>query len=253
MEKLNTYKKLNIYNGFGIKPTYSWTAAGMDFYIPYLKTDDEKERALKAFEKSYNLTFEEITTLINLISEIGRYSDQYYTSEMIDNNIENILMLYLGLYSYNVKYDTEGSSFVERSENSKVLRFMHDYLRFDKNGRPGILIKKNDTIFINSGIKMALYPNTVGVFFNKSGMGNKGFDVRAQVVDEDYSGYVHLSLAFTKEVPKGQLICCGDKASQMLILDIHHLDLSEIDENSYNEIMKDSKRGDSGFGSTDVK
>ena len=92
------------------------------------------------------------------------------------------------------------------------------------------------------------------MFFNKSGKGNKGFDVRAQVVDEDYTGYVHLSKAYTKDNVMDGIVFCGDKLTQMLILPVIHKDeCEELDETAYNEIMEGSQRGDDGFGSTDKK
>ena len=88
---------------------------------------------------------------------------------------------------------------------------------------------------------------------NKSGKGNAGFDVRAQVVDEDYAGYVHLSVAFTKDSAVNNIVYCGDKLTQMVILPVLHMDPVEVDENAYDEIMKDSARGTDAFGSSDVK
>ena len=45
---------MKIYNSFGIKPTNTYVSAGSDYYIPNIKTEIQQERALKAFEKSYN-------------------------------------------------------------------------------------------------------------------------------------------------------------------------------------------------------
>ena len=135
----------------------------------------------------------------------------------------------------------------------------------------------NDTLFINSGIKIALdtvlsdqvAPNpsnvvnmlrmlgigVAGLYVNKSGMGNKGYDVRACLVDEDYAGYVHLSMAFTKDTEnvKNKNIFCGDKLTQMMLIPVFHTEYQEVGEEEYNKLMEESNRGDDGFGSSDVK
>ena len=44
---------MKFYNAFGIKPTNSFISAGSDYYIPNIITDEQKEKALEAFKKSY--------------------------------------------------------------------------------------------------------------------------------------------------------------------------------------------------------
>ena len=116
-------------------------------------------------------------------------------------------------------------------------------------------MRLNDALFINSGIKIALPHNYAGVYLNKSGKGNAGFDVRAQVVDEDYSGYVHLSQSYSKDLINDgkNIVYCGDKLVQMLILPVLHTTPVEVSLEEYNEIMNGTQRGESGFGSSDVK
>jgi dUTPase len=94
-----------------------------------------------------------------------------------------------------------------------------------------------------------------GLYVNKSGMGNRGFDTRAVLVDEDFSGYVHLSMAYTKEVieDKQNIIYCGDKLTQMMLIPVFHDEYVDTDEENYNKIMEGSLRGANGFGSSDVK
>ena len=94
-----------------------------------------------------------------------------------------------------------------------------------------------------------------GLYVNKSGKGNAGFDVRAQLVDEDYSGYVHLSIAYTKDLFEDgkNVVFVGDKLVQMMLIPVFHTQYEEVNSEEYNKIMSKSKRGDSGFGSSDVK
>ena len=154
--------------------------------------------------------------------------------------------------------------------------FYENYLVWDKNGNVGIKLQLNDTLFINSGIKVALDTtwdnnghdkfNTVkelkdigigvaGLYVNKSGKGNAGFDVRACLVDEDYAGYVHLSQAYTKDLFEDgkNIVFAGDKLTQMMLIPVFHTAYKEVGEYTYNEIMSQSKRGDAGFGSSDIK
>ena len=95
-----------------------------------------------------------------------------------------------------------------------------------------------------------------GLYVNKSGKGNAGWDVRACLVDEDYAGFVHLSQSYTKELIKdGQnIVYCGDKLTQMMLIPVFHDEYVETDsEEEYNRYMIGSQRGDSGFGSQDIK
>ena len=235
---------MKFYNGFGITPTKNFTAAGWDFYVPNI--DELPEEKINKFlsedgiQKSYNISKEQID---NLLLEIDNYKNKEDSeiSKLINNNKYNILHLFLALNS-----NTPIS-------NRNISNFIYEYGMFDKNGHFGISMNLNDTIFINSGIKEALDKNTAGIFFNKSGKGNKGFDVRACVVDEDYSGYVHLSLAYTLSSNNG-IIYVGDKLIQQCILYIVDTsDTSEVSEDEYIELMKNSKRGSKAFGSSDVK
>ena len=231
--------KLYYYNGFGITPTNTYISAGTDFYIPLIKTEEEIAVALKAFEKSYNKTADEIEKLLSDIN--------YWTYKKNKAELVNILHLYLALQSYDIEEE-------ELSVHGNPVRyFVEHYLTYDKNGVPGIIIKKDDTLFINSGIKTNLNLDTCGLYVNKSGMGCKGFDVRAQLIDEDYAGYVHLSLAYTKHTHKLQKVFCGDKVTQMIVFNIRHNEWIPISEDEYNKNMEDSKRGDNAFGSSDIK
>lgn len=231
-----------IFNGFGIKPTKSYSAAGWDFYIPNIDGQDVKkvEMAYEALKKSYKKTDGEINTILsrlqNEVSLIGK-------SDLWDKQYINILHLFLSI---------DGA--IMRTSQNKVNTFAHYYLVFNEAGIPGIKLHCNDHVLINSGIKVSLDTGTAGVFLNKSGKGNKGFDTRAQVVDEDYTGYVHLSQAYTKDNTQDGYIYCGDKLTQMLILPLVVKDeCEELDESTYNTIMADSQRGSDGFGSTDNK
>lgn len=239
-------KDFKIYNGFGIKPTNTYQSAGMDFYVPLIDCTDSvtAKNAFEAFKKSYKKTEEELTSLLKDIREC-------VVSPIFDTHCLNILHLYLAFYDkllWESQITTE-NIYVK----APMYMFMQKYIVFDDNNIPGIKMPLNSTLFINSGIKVALEPGTAGIFLNKSGRGQAGFDVRAQVVDEDYTGYVHLNVAFTKDSDVNNIIYCGDKLTQMIIFPVYHVEPKEISEDEYNNIMKDSARGADGFGSSDIK
>ena len=259
---------MKIYNAFGNTPTNSFVSAGSDYYIPDLDNDVKINRALSAFEKSYKKTTEDIQKLLEYFNIV--LTEQ--KPEIPDDQIPNLIHLFLALYNPTLE-ETKAESMIQA-----VYYFVDDIMVYDKEkDKVGIKLGVNDTLFINSGIKVALDtvlsdivgPNpthavdllrmlgigVAGLYVNKSGMGNKGFDVRACLVEEDYSGYVHLSMAYTKEVLKDKenIVYCGDKLTQMMLIPVFHTKYEEIDEDKYNAIMKNSERGDSGFGSQDVK
>lgn len=226
---------LKIYNGFGITPTNTHVSAGTDYCVPNIDDNNDQmvERALSAFEKSYGQSREDLLEL-----------RQTLIDHHITKNLTNIMHLYLALYS---------AKMADLSKYGCIDYFVKHYLVFDVNGVPGVQLQLNDTLFINSGIKVALPHGYAGVYLNKSGKGNAGFDVRAQVVDEDYTGYVHLSQAFTKDADFKNVVYCGDKLTQMLILPVLHTTPVEVSEAEYMEEMSGSQRGDDGFGSSDIK
>ena len=254
---------MKIYNAFGIKPTNTHVSAGSDYYIPNITTNEQKKLAFEAFKKSYNKTDDELNEIIDIFSK-------YVTDEHIYNTVH----LYLALYSpyLNILRDNVPGS---------IEYFMTYNYRYDEKKKVvGVKLDLNDTLFINSGIKIALdtilsdnevYPfqnnaihqlrslgiGIAGLYVNKSGKGNAGWDVRACLVDEDYSGYVHLSLAYTKNTNDNNesqsIVYCGDKLTQMMLIPVFHDEYVETDEDNYNKIMENSQRGDKGFGSSDVK
>jgi len=259
---------MKIYNAFGITPTNSFVSAGSDYYIPDLDNDVKINRALSAFEKSYKKTTEDIQKLLESFNIV--LTEQ--KPEIPGDQIPNLIHLFLALYDPTLE-EAKQTSLIQA-----VYHFVESIMVYDKeNDKVGIRLNCNNTLFINSGIKVALDtvlsdivgPNpthavdllrmlgigVAGLYVNKSGMGNKGWDVRACLVDEDYSGYVHLSMSYTKEVLKDKenIVYCGDKLTQMMLIPVFHTKYEEIDEDKYNIIMKNSERGDSGFGSQDIK
>lgn len=233
--------KLKILNVFGITPVGNGVSAGMDFFMPKFKPYDKYSKKqgrqiIEAFCKSYNLDDE---VLSSTWDELALNVSALFGEEYFKDNDLNILQLYL---CYDPYSKTSAGDFVE------------NVLVFDNNKTPGIQCRTNDYIKVNSGIKIALEHDTCGIFFNKSGKGTKGWDIRACVIDEDYSGYVHISMTYSKTNGlKDGLVYCGDKLTQLLILPVKHTEPEEITEEEYDKLMSESERGAAGFGSSDVK
>lgn len=236
-------ENLRGWNEFGITPTTNYAAAGYDFYVPNLQTVSQKHKALKAFKKSYKKTDDELETLINKFSTL---ITSKYGRNVVETNIENILLLYLSLDS---NYLNEFGG-----EDQKIAAFVCDYLIFDDKGTPGIIPQFADHLCICSGVHVCLKTETAGIFYNKSGMGTRGWDTRACVVDEDYSGICHLSASYTKKNSTQGKFFCGDKFSQMVVEVIVRGDeFEDMGEEAYVEAMSNSNRGDNAIGSSDIK
>ena len=248
----NKMEKLKIYNGFGIVPTKNYIAAGYDFYLPLITDESLFDMVVSAFAKSYKKTTKEI---IEIMDEMNLYLSSIYDNrEFTKCDLLNITHLFLGLTP------PDDTDWVEEPEEMSLDEAIDEFvtyrLLFDSKGDtlvPGIAVTEGDYLLFNSGIKVNLPKDTAGIFFNKSGMGNKGYDTRACVVDEDYSGFVHLSVAFTKSLYFREKLFCGDKIQQMVVLPLVKTEIEEVEENVYTELMSDSQRGSDGFGSSDVK
>jgi dUTPase len=241
--------KLKIYNGFGITPSKNFTAAGYDFHIPYVTDESKFDFVLEAFKKSFKVDQDEIEETINLINLY--LESKFDNHEFSKCDLLNILHLFFALTPADDVYPGEEAELQSLTE--AIDEFVTYRLIFDDKFVPGIIVYAGDYLLFNSGIKVCLPVNTAGIFFNKSGMGNKGYDTRACVVDEDYSGFVHLSVAFTKSVYYGQKLFCGDKVQQMVVLPLVKTEIETVEEGVYNALMSDSQRGSDGFGSSDVK
>ena len=237
--------RLKIVNEFGIKPKTSFTAAGVDFFIPQLAVleSSKKIKAMQAFEKSFNKTTKQINEIVDIFHDI--LFEKIGDRNLVNNVMFDVLHLFLALDNWFMRSD-------RYSLKEKIERFVEVNLLFKDQNTPGILLHESDQLKINSGIREALPTNMAGIFFNKSGRGNDGLDVMSCVVDEDYTGYVHLSVINNKKT--AYPIYCGEKLVQQVIIPIYQVGaIDEIDKSDYDEIMKDSKRGENGFSSTGLK
>lgn len=234
-------KKLKICNVFGIKPATTGVSAGMDFFIPKFNGLEKLDVVLEAYEKSYGKSVDELKELID---KLVLYVTATKGEEYAKDNELNLLQLFLSLDSFVLNWS---------DIDDRVETFIDTYLVFDDNKTPGVCLICNDYVKINSGIKVALEHDHAAIFFNKSGKGTKGWDIRACVIDEDYTGYVHMSMCYNKAHNSDGTIYCGDKLVQLIVLPVKHTETEEITEEEYNALMDNSIRGSNGFGSSDVK
>jgi dUTPase len=168
--------------------------------------------------------------------------------EIIKNNKVNFIHLYYGL-----KDKVRNIDMVNNTLEEKVDYFVRNILTYDSNGRIGVICKFSDMLFINSGVKVALVPHTSLEFKNKSGKGCQGWSVKACLVDEDYSGYMHLSMQYLWYDDNLGTVYVGDKLTQGTVQNVLTDNAEEISIDEYNNLMKNTQRGANGFGSSDVK
>lgn len=239
-------KEFKVYNGFGITPSKNYVAAGYDFHVPNILTVEQGLKMTEAMIESDRITYVDFLQASNIVAaelKSGNYGLD--ADKVTEAMVYNVMHLYISV---------DPLFWVSSEVSESIHEFLEEVLTFDSKGTPGIRVNgQTEHLLINSGIKVALDPQTVGIFFNKSGRGNKGWDVRACVVDEDYSGYVHLSVAFTKGYTS-EVIYAGDKLSQMVVLPlVKYETLEEMTEEDYNNLMANSERGSKGFGSSNEK
>lgn len=110
------------------------------------------------------------------------------------------------------------------------------------------ILKPNEDILIDSGIKVVVPEGYALIFKEKSGVATKRkLTIGAAVIDSDYRGVVHFHLFNNGLEP--QLLSAGDKITQGLIVPISLCETQEISEEEYSK-YENTARGTGGFGST---
>ena len=113
-------------------------------------------------------------------------------------------------------------------------------------------LRPGEDVLIPSGIKVLIPHNHALIAYNKSGVATKKhLIVGACVIDEDYTGEIHLHMI---NVGKTAVILQpGDKIVQFVVQQMYYSPVNEI--SSVEELYKNFKttRGSGGFGSTGNK
>ncbi|MBE6646727.1 MAG: dUTP diphosphatase [Ruminococcaceae bacterium] len=111
-----------------------------------------------------------------------------------------------------------------------------------------VTIAPGETVFIHTGIAIAIPEGLVGLNFARSGMAAKRGLAPANkvgVIDSDYRGEVMVALHNHGKEP--QTVEHGDRVAQMVFVPYYAADFVEVDE------LDSTVRGEGGFGSTGTK
>ena len=111
-----------------------------------------------------------------------------------------------------------------------------------------IVINPGETVFIHTGLSMAIPEGYVGLNFARSGLAAKRGLAPANkvgVIDSDYRGELMVALHNHGDVP--QTVEPGDRVAQFLIMPVVQARFCEVDE------LDETDRGAGGFGSTGRK
>lgn len=111
-----------------------------------------------------------------------------------------------------------------------------------------VTIAPGETVFIHTGIAIAIPEGLVGLNFARSGMAAKRGLAPANkvgVIDCDYRGEVMVALHNHGKEP--QTVEHGDRVAQMVFVPYYAADFVEVDE------LDSTVRGEGGFGSTGTK
>jgi dUTP pyrophosphatase len=105
-----------------------------------------------------------------------------------------------------------------------------------------VWVLAKESVVLDTGVHVELPHNTVGMVKSKSGLNVKHGIVSEGVIDEGYTGSIHVKLynhsGYDYKVDK------GDKISQLVIMPILKPDLELVDE------LWEGERGNNGFGSS---
>ncbi len=111
-------------------------------------------------------------------------------------------------------------------------------------GEP-ITVAPGETVFVRTGLAMAIPAGYVGLIFARSGLACKQGLAPANkvgVIDADYRGEVMVALHNHSDAPR--TVNPGDRIAQFLLMPVMVADIIETDT------LEDTVRGAGGFGST---
>ena len=111
-----------------------------------------------------------------------------------------------------------------------------------------LAVAPGETVFVHTGIALAIPEGLVGLNFARSGLASKRGLAPANkvgVIDSDYRGEIMVALHNHGNEP--QVIEHGDRVAQMVFVPYYMADFVLVDE------LDDTVRGAGGFGSTGTK
>ncbi len=111
-------------------------------------------------------------------------------------------------------------------------------------GEP-LTVNPGETVFVHTGLSMAIPEGYVGLIFARSGLACKQGLAPANkvgVIDADYRGELMVALHNHGTTPR--TVMPGDRIAQFLLMPVITADFAETDD------LPDTLRGAGGFGST---
>lgn len=106
--------------------------------------------------------------------------------------------------------------------------------------------------FVPNGIRIMIPEGYYIRFADRSGNGiKKGLQIHQGIIDSSYAG--ELSIMVFNLTDEDQIIEAGKGICQAEVMKIPEFELFEANQNDWDEYVKNSARGENGFGSTDKK
>lgn len=105
----------------------------------------------------------------------------------------------------------------------------------------GVTVPGNGSVMVDTGVHVEIPVGYVGLITSKSGLMAKGITCRG-TIDSGYTGSIRAVLFNHRS--RDYDILPGNKITQLVILPCAYFDLEIVDS------LKDTERGDGGFGST---
>lgn len=118
----------------------------------------------------------------------------------------------------------------------------NDDAGMDLRSRTNVILTKNETRIIPTGIKIEIPKGYAGFIQPRSSLSKKGIHVSLGLVDSGYRGEVGIIITNLSDNLYG--IKKGDRIAQLVIKKVENVEWDEVDE------LEESERNENGFGST---
>ena len=206
------------------------------------KDSDLKDRKIENNKEKYNYSgFKAVNEIINnnhkeILSKIDIFKEKNVQEQEVINEIvlekkqENCL--------------EQDSLLVERIRpEAKLPNKAHENdAGFDLFSSEYYSIPAYGQALVETGVKIAIPDNHVGLIWDKSGLANEGITTMGGVIDSGYRGEIKVIVKNLSEDIFN--IIPGQKIAQLIIQTISPIRIRE------SKIENNSKRGEGGFGST---
>ena len=105
-----------------------------------------------------------------------------------------------------------------------------------------VIVPAGGVLVMDTGVHVQIPAGYAGLLVSKSGLNCKHWITSTVLIDSGYTGAIKVALHNASKVP--YTIIKGDKISQLVIIPVLISELEVV------EMLDDSDRGSSGFGST---